>query len=62
MSLEDLYARDGTPVPTLLSQCFVAIENFGLNIEGIYQIWGRGTHINQLKYAFETGEFNDISF
>lgn len=61
VSLELLYARDGTVVPFLLRQCFDAIENFGLNLEGIYHLAGI-THVNRLKNAFETGELDDGFF
>ncbi|KAF7585338.1 hypothetical protein BBP40_011222 [Aspergillus hancockii] len=53
VSLEDLYARDGTAVPMIVYQCFQAIELFGLDMEGIYRLSGSANHINQMKQLFD---------
>ncbi|KAJ5772163.1 hypothetical protein N7520_002692 [Penicillium odoratum] len=56
LSLDDLYARDGTAVPFLVYQCFQAIELFGLDLEGIYRLSGSANHINHMKALFD----NDV--
>lgn len=56
VSLNDLYKRDGTAVPFLLSQCFLAVEKFGLDTENIYCVHASVDRVNQIKSAFETGE------
>lgn len=56
MSLEALYARDGTAVPFLVYQCFQAVELFGLDMEGIYRLSGSANHINHMKAVFDNGK------
>ncbi|KAL6233551.1 hypothetical protein BDW75DRAFT_251934 [Aspergillus navahoensis] len=53
LSLDELYARDGTAVPMIVYQCFQAVELFGLDVEGIYRLSGSATHINQMKALFD---------
>ncbi|KAJ5152961.1 uncharacterized protein N7482_009439 [Penicillium canariense] len=53
VSLDDLYARDGTAVPFLVYQCFQAVELFGLEMEGIYRLSGSANHINHMKAVFD---------
>ncbi|KAJ5114677.1 hypothetical protein NUU61_000436 [Penicillium alfredii] len=53
VSLNDLYARDGTAVPFLVYQCFQAVELFGLDLEGIYRLSGSANHINHMKAVFD---------
>jgi hypothetical protein len=56
VSLNDLYARDGTAVPLLVYQCFQAVELFGLDMEGIYRLSGSANHISHMKAVFDNGE------
>ena len=56
VSLNDLYARDGTAVPMIVYQCFQAIELFGLDMEGIYRLSGSANHISQMKALFDNGK------
>jgi hypothetical protein len=58
VSLEDLYARDGTAVPMIVYQCLQAIELFGLDVEGIYRLSGSANHINHMKSLFDNGMCN----
>ncbi|CAG8022584.1 unnamed protein product [Penicillium olsonii] len=53
ISLNDLYARDGTAVPFIVYQCFQAVELFGLTMEGIYRLSGSATHISHMKAVFD---------
>ncbi|KAL4939061.1 hypothetical protein BDV06DRAFT_199593 [Aspergillus oleicola] len=53
VSLDELYARDGTAVPMIVYQCFQAVELFGLDVEGIYRLSGSATHISQMKALFD---------
>lgn len=57
VSLNELYARDGTAVPLIVYQCFQATELFGLEIEGIYRLSGSANHISHMKALFDNGEF-----
>ena len=65
VSLDELYARDGTAVPMIVYQCIQAVELFGLDMEGIYRLSGNATHISHMKSLFDNGEyvahFADIS-
>ncbi|KAL2866020.1 putative Rho GTPase activator (Rgd1) [Aspergillus lucknowensis] len=53
VSLDELYARDGTAVPMIVYQCFQAVELFGLDVEGIYRLSGSANHISQMKALFD---------
>lgn len=55
ISLDDLYARDGTAVPMIVYQCFQGIELFGLDMEGIYRLSGSANHINHMRSLFDNG-------
>lgn len=55
VSLDELFARDGTAVPMVVYQCLQAVELFGLDVEGIYRLSGNATHINYLKALFDNG-------
>ncbi|KAF2751955.1 RhoGAP-domain-containing protein [Sporormia fimetaria CBS 119925] len=54
VSLDELFRRDGSPVPLVVYQCIQAIDLFGLEIEGIYRIPGTSSHIQSLKTMFDT--------
>lgn len=73
ISLEDLFARDGTAVPMVVSQCIQAVDLFGLEVEGIYRLSGTTSHISKLRLAFDHGmvfvqfeepglTFSDVSY
>lgn len=53
--LEDLFHRDGSPVPMVVYQCIQAVDLFGLEVEGIYRIPGTSSHIQQMKALFDSG-------
>lgn len=57
ITLEDLFHRDGSPVPMVVYQCIQAVDLFGLEVEGIYRIPGTSSHIQQLKALFDSGMF-----
>jgi len=57
VSLEELYARDGTAVPLIVYQCFQAVELFGLDMEGIYRLSGSANHISHMKAVFDNGKY-----
>lgn len=58
VSLNDLYARDGTAVPLTVYQCFQAVELFGLDMEGIYRLSGSANHISHMKAVFDNGKLD----
>lgn len=58
VSLNDLYARDGTAVPFIVYQCFQAVELFGLDMEGIYRLSGSANHISHMKAVFDNGKLD----
>ena len=55
-SLNDLFQRDNSAVPTIVYQCVQAIDLFGLDTEGIYRTSGSAPHIMELKAQFDHGE------
>lgn len=52
VSLEDLFHRDQTAVPLLVVQCILAIDHFGLEVEGIYRLSGTSSCVNKLREKF----------
>jgi hypothetical protein len=55
VTLEDLFHRDGSPVPMVVYQCIQAVDLYGLEVEGIYRIPGTSSHIQQMKALFDSG-------
>ncbi|KAF2034419.1 RhoGAP-domain-containing protein [Setomelanomma holmii] len=54
LTLEELFRRDGSPVPMVVYQCIQAVDLFGLEVEGIYRIPGTSSHIQQMKALFDS--------
>ncbi|CAI6335819.1 unnamed protein product [Periconia digitata] len=54
VSLDELFARDGSPVPAIVYQCTQAVDMYGLEVEGIYRIPGTASHIQAMKNLFDT--------
>ncbi|KAH9868247.1 hypothetical protein J1614_007319 [Plenodomus biglobosus] len=54
ITLEDLFGRDGSPVPMVVYQCIQAVDLYGLEVEGIYRIPGTSSHIQQMKALFDS--------
>ncbi|CBX95022.1 similar to Rho GTPase activator (Rgd1) [Plenodomus lingam JN3] len=54
ITLEDLFHRDGSPVPMVVYQCIQAVDLYGLEVEGIYRIPGTSSHIQQMKALFDS--------
>jgi hypothetical protein len=55
ISLDQLFARDGSPVPLVVYQCIQAVDLYGLEVEGIYRIPGTSSHIQAMKNLFDRG-------
>lgn len=53
VSLEELFLRDQTAVPLVVVQCILAVDTFGLDVEGIYRQSGTASHISTLKSQFD---------
>ncbi len=56
LTLEEIFRRDGTAVPSIVNQCTTAVELFGLDVEGIYRISGSTPQIMELKAMFDHGK------
>ena len=52
VTLNDLFHRDQSAVPMVVIQCILAIDHFGLEVEGIYRLSGTSSHVNQLRDQF----------
>lgn len=50
VSLEELFARDQTAVPMVVSQCIMAVDHFGLEVEGIYRMSGTSSHVSRQSF------------
>lgn len=55
VSLDQLFTRDGSPVPLVVYQCIQAVDLYGLEVEGIYRIPGTASHIQAMKSLFDSG-------
>lgn len=53
VSLDELFARDHSAVPMVVIQCILAVDTFGLDVEGIYRLSGTASHIATLKSQFD---------
>lgn len=56
LSLDELFRRDGTAVPSIVYQCVQAVDLFGLDTEGIYRTSGSAPHIMEMKALFDNGK------
>ncbi|KAG5358433.1 RHO GTPase-activating protein [Yarrowia sp. B02] len=52
--IEDLLDYEGGTVPRAVYQCVQAIDNFGLEVEGIYRANGNNAQIQEIKHLFDT--------
>jgi Rho GTPase-activating protein RGD1 len=59
--LEEVISRENSTLPYIVAQCVIAIDQFGLQTEGIYRISGGATTISKLKYLFES-EPDNVDF
>ncbi|KAI1617287.1 myosin IX [Exophiala viscosa] len=53
ISLENLFRRDGSAVPTIVYQCVQAVDLYGLDVEGVYRTSGSAPHIMELRQKFD---------
>lgn len=53
LHLNDLFVRDQSPVPSVVYQCIQAVEQFGLDSEGIYRVSGNANQLQQLRAQFD---------
>lgn len=56
VSLDELFHRDNTAVPTIVYQCVQAVDLFGLDTEGIYRTSGSAPHIMEMKAMLNHGK------
>lgn len=56
LTLDEIFRRDGTAVPSIVHQCTAAVESFGLGVEGIYRTSGSTPHIMEMKAMFDHGK------
>ncbi len=60
LSLEFLLDRDGTAVPSVVYQCTQAVEQYGIDHEGIYRQSGSSSLIYKLKTLFDSNPQKDL--
>lgn len=56
VSLDNLFRRDGSAVPTIVYQCVQAVDLYGLDAEGVYRTSGSAPHIMELRQKFDHGK------
>jgi Rho GTPase-activating protein RGD1 len=56
VSLDELFRRDGTAVPSIVYQCVQAVDLVGLDTEGIYRTSGSAPYIMEMKALFDHGK------
>lgn len=54
-SLNQLLQRDESVVPILVHQCILAVDLYGLDVEGIYRLSGEKRHVERIKQIFDNG-------
>lgn len=62
MCVFDLDRRERSKVPLIVKQCVEEIERRGMEEVGIYRVSGVATDIQALKAAFDTSEYQHLSF
>lgn len=55
LDLDQLFERDGLVVPIIVSQCIMAVDLFGLEVEGVYRLSGTQSHVNKMRAMFDNG-------
>lgn len=60
ITLDELFMRDGTPVPKVVLDCLQAVDLFGLEVEGIYRVPGTAQHIQQLRVMYDRDDGRDV--
>jgi Rho GTPase-activating protein RGD1 len=69
--LDEVISRENATLPLIVTQCVLAVNEFGINTEGIYRVSGSATTVAKLKHLFDfeadhidfrtpTGFFGDI--
>ncbi len=56
LTLDELYRRDRSAVPIVVYQCILAVDLYGLEVEGIYRLSGTSSHVARIKSIFDHGE------
>jgi len=52
VSLQDLFDRDQSAVPSVVTQCINAVDHFGLDTTGIYRQSGTQSQVQRLISQF----------
>ncbi|KAK5198706.1 Rho GTPase-activating protein [Exophiala xenobiotica] len=53
VSLDELFQRDGSAVPSIVYECVQAVDLYGLDVEGVYRTSGSAHHIMELRQQFD---------
>ncbi|KAI9752856.1 MAG: hypothetical protein M1815_000232 [Lichina confinis] len=53
VGLDELYKRDRSAVPIVVYQCILAVDLYGLEVEGIYRLSGTASHVARIKSMFD---------
>nr|KAG5704057.1 hypothetical protein BaRGS_017561 [Batillaria attramentaria] len=58
--LQDLCDRDRSPVPKFVLECITAVENKGLEHDGLYRVSGNMAEIQRLRYVVDKDEGHNL--
>ncbi|XP_028832199.1 rho GTPase-activating protein 12-like isoform X3 [Denticeps clupeoides] len=60
-SLDNLCQRENTSVPLFVKKCIDHVENYGLNVDGLYRVSGNLAVIQKLRFAVNHDERVDLA-
>ena len=48
-----MISRENASLPLIVAQCVIAVDQFGINTEGIYRVSGSASTLGKLKQLFD---------
>jgi hypothetical protein len=51
--IDEVISRENATLPLIIAQCIIAVDQFGLQTEGIYRVSGSVTTLGKLKHLFD---------
>lgn len=56
-SLEEYVEATGEPIPLVVTSCIRVLSQYALHHQGVFRVSGSQAEINNIKEAFENGNF-----
>ena len=51
--IDEVISRENATLPLIIAQCIIAVDQFGLQTEGIYRVSGSVSTLGKLKHLFD---------